>query len=137
MNGTLLDTSVLVDVIGGDPAWEGWSTDAIIVAMARGPVYVNQIIMAEVAGGFARVEDFEESFSDPAIERASLPWEAAFLASRAFREYRRRGGGRTSPMPDFYIGAHAALADLAVLTRVPVRFRSYFPTITVISPGEA
>lgn len=135
--GTLIDTCILVDLFEENPEWVDWSTDALIVAMARGPLYVNQIVLAELAGGFDRVEDFHDALADPDIERANLPWEAAFLVSRAFREYRRRGGTRTSPMPDFYIGAHAALANLAILTRDPKRFTAYFPTVTVISPGEA
>lgn len=134
MRGTLVDSNVLIDVLHHDEVWEAWSTDALIMAMSRGPVYVNQMIMAEIAYGFDTVEDFESAFADPDIERANLPGEAAFLVSRAFREYRSRGGNKVAPMPDFYIGAHAALADLAILTRDPARFRSYYPTVTVISP---
>ena len=100
----------------------------------RGPLVVNPVIYAEVSAGFERIEDVEAALPEDYYVRQPLPWEAAFLAGRSFVRYRRRGGQRRSPLPDFYIGAHATIRGLTLLTRDARRYRSYFPKLPIISP---
>ncbi len=101
-----------------------------------GMLVINPIIYAEVSIGFERIEELEEVFPADSFRRDPLPWEAAFLAGKCFLEYRRRGGARRSPLPDFYIGAHAAVAGLPLLTRDARRYRTYFPHLTLFAPAE-
>jgi hypothetical protein len=131
--GTLVDSSVLLDLFTDDPRWATWSQQALAEAADRGPVIINPMIYAEVSVRFSRLEDLEEALGGDVV-RAQLPWEAAFLAGKAFQSYRRRGGPRTSLLPDFYIGAHAAVSALALLTRDGRRFSTYFPSIKLIRP---
>jgi predicted nucleic acid-binding protein len=132
--GTLIDSSVLLDVSTQDPVWFDWSASALAAAVRAGPVMVNPIIYAEVSVGFDRIEDLEDALPAEIFRREPLPFAAGFLAGKAYRDYRRRGGARTSPLPDFFIGAHAAIGALDLLTRDAGRYRSYFPTVRVISP---
>jgi predicted nucleic acid-binding protein len=132
--GILVDSSVLLDVSTLDPVWFDWSADALAEAVRRGPVLVNPIIYAEVSVGFDRIEDLEERLPAEIFARQPLPFAAGFLAGKAYRTYRRRGGARTSPLPDFFIGAHAAVEQLSLLTRDAARYRTYFPTVQVIAP---
>jgi predicted nucleic acid-binding protein len=134
MSGTLIDSSVLLDVATQDPVWFDWSTSALADAVRGGPVLVNPIIYAEVSVGYDRIEDLDDALPADIFRREPLPFVAGFLAGKAYRDYRRRGGTRTSPLPDFFIGAHAAVSELRLLTRDAGRYRTYFPTITVISP---
>lgn len=134
MAGTLIDSSVLLDVSTQDPVWFDWSASALAAAVRAGPVMVNPIIYAEVSVGFDRIEDLEDALPAEIFRREPLPFAAGFLAGKAYRDYRRRGGARTSPLPDFFIGAHAAIGALDLLTRDAGRYRSYFPTVRVISP---
>lgn len=134
MTATLLDSNVLIDVIGEDPVWADWSNEALTVALEHGAAFVNQIVYAEISVGFANVEDCDWALDVRGIERMPMPWPAAFLAGRTFIEYRRRGGAKRSPLPDFLIGAHAAVEGLSLLTRDPRRYRSYFPSLTLIAP---
>jgi predicted nucleic acid-binding protein len=131
---TLVDSNVLIDVFADDSSWAGWSERALVGAGDGGPVFVNQVIYAEISVGFPTVEECEWAVEARGIERISLPWSAAFLAGRAFSDYRRRGGAKRSPLPDFFIGAHAAVEGLRLLTRDPSRYRTYFPTVELISP---
>ncbi len=101
-----------------------------------GTLVINPIVYAEVSVSFARIEDLDDVLSDEAYVRAPLPWEAAFLAGKCFLEYRRRGGARRSPLSDFYIGAHAAVAGLPLLTRDARRYRTYFPSLHLLAPQE-
>jgi len=101
-----------------------------------GMLFINPIIYAEVSVGFKRIEELEEVLPAHSFRREPLPWEAAFLAGKSFLAYRRQGGERRSPLPDFYIGAHAAVAGLALLTRDPRRYRTYFPHVILLSPDE-
>jgi predicted nucleic acid-binding protein len=133
VSGTLLDTSVLSDVLDPSSAWNQWSSDALLLALARGPLIINPIVFAEISIPYESPDELA-AMIDPDIERRALPWAAAFLAGKAFQRYRRRGGTRTSPLPDFYIGAHAAVEQLDVLTRDPRRVTSYFHTVNVIAP---
>lgn len=134
MRATLVDTSVLVDYLDEEGEWFSWSADMLTDAAENGAVVVNPIIYAEIAVAFDRLEDVEIALPAEFFIRASIPWEAAFLAGQAFKRYRRQGGKRTSPLPDFFIGAHAAVAGMSLLTRNERHFRAYFPKLTIIAP---
>jgi predicted nucleic acid-binding protein len=131
---TLVDSNILLDVLTDSERWSEPSTEALDRAARSSVLVINQIIFAEVAAGFNRVEEVEEALPEAWFSRANLPWNAAFLAGKAFLEYRRRGGSRRSPMPDFYVGAHAAIEGMRLLTRDPRRYRSYFPTVEIVAP---
>jgi len=130
----LVDSSVILDVVIDDAECFGWSSQALARATEQGVLVINPIIYAEVSTTFAGVEEVEAAVPATAFRREDLPWEAAFFAAKAFLAYRRRGGERRSPLPDFYIGAHAAVAGYRLLTRDARRFRSYFPTVELIAP---
>jgi predicted nucleic acid-binding protein len=134
MGTVLVDSNVLLDVATNDPVWAEWSAQALEAAADQAPLAINALIYAEVSIGFARIEDVEEALPVRLYRREPLPYEAAFLAGKAFLQYRRRGGARTAPLPDFYIGAHAAVAGFQLLTRDPTRYRTYFPTVELIAP---
>ena len=134
-HGTLVDSNVLLDVLTEDPTWLVWSTEALAVAADTGPLFINPIIYAEVSVRFAMVEELEDALPPQEYRRLPLPWEAAFLAGKAFVQYRRHGGARTSTLPDFFIGAHAAVQDLGLLTRDATRYRTYFPTLRLTAPN--
>ncbi|HVZ72050.1 MAG TPA: type II toxin-antitoxin system VapC family toxin [Polyangia bacterium] len=137
MKTTLVDSNVLLDVATGDPTWSSWSSEALEAAANESPLAINALIFAEVSVGYARVEELDRVIPSELFRREPLPYEAAFLAGKAFVRYRRRGGARTSPLADFYIGAHAAVADFRLLTRDPRRYRTYFPTVELIAPPSA
>lgn len=130
----LVDTNVLLDILTRDPTWFDWSARALERAADSGRLAINPIIYAEVSMRFERIEDLEEALPAAWVERLDLPWEAAFLAGKCFLRYKKSGGIRTAPLPDFYIGAHAAVSGLALLTRDARRYRTYFPKLTVIAP---
>jgi hypothetical protein len=130
----LVDSSVLLDVATNDPVWGAWSSEALARCAQEAVLVVNPLIYAEVSIGFARIEDLEAALPPDVFRRASLPYEAAFLAGKSFLSYRKRGGKRRSPLPDFYIGAHAAVAGFRLLTRDPRRYRTYFPTVQLVAP---
>ncbi len=134
MSGILVDSNVLLDVLEDDPTWGGWSSARLAEAAERLPLIINPVIYAEVSIGFARIEELEEILSMTLFVRQQIPWEAAFLAGKCFVRYRRQGGTRNSPLPDFFIGAHAAVAGLELLTRDVARYRTYFPTVQLIAP---
>jgi len=134
MSGTLVDGNVILDIVTDDAEWGNWSAARLADAAEAGMLAINPIIYAEVSVGFDRIEDVEDVLPQTYYRRLPLPYEAAFLAGQCFIEYRRRGGARRSPMPDFYIGAHAALAGLTLLTRDATRYRAYFPTLRLIAP---
>ena len=130
----LVDSNVIIDVLTRDPSWQAWSEAALSDAADRDEVAINPIIYAEIASGFATMSDLDRHLGAGAFRRLALPYEAGFVAGRAFVEYRRRGGVRTSPLPDFYIGAHAAVSGLSLLTRDARRYAGYFPKVPLISP---
>lgn len=134
MAGTLVDSNVILDVLTDDSEWIDWSAAMLEMAADSGHLYINPIIYAEVSAGFSRIEDLDDALPAEYYRRVPLPWEAGFLAGHAYLKYRRGRGARRSPMPDFYIGAHAAVAGLTLLTRDPKRYRTYFPTVTLLSP---
>jgi predicted nucleic acid-binding protein len=133
---TLVDSNVLIDVLSGDPLWAEWSAQAMRAAGGDGPLVINEVIYAEVSTRYSRVEVLDRELSVDDLQREHTPWAAAFLAGKVFVEYRRRGGERRSPLPDFFIGAHAAVANLRLLTRDPSRYRTYFPRLDLIAPEQ-
>jgi predicted nucleic acid-binding protein len=130
---TLVDSSVLLDIVAPSE-WRPWSEQQLAAAADAGDVAINQVIYAEIAVGFANRERLERALQGAGLVRTGLPWAAAWLVAQAFREYRKRGGSRATPLPDFFIGAHAAAAGLTLLTRDPQRVSTYFPEVTLIAP---
>lgn len=116
-----------------DPRWSDWSSARLAEAADAGLLAINPIIYAELAAGFRRMEDLDALLKDE-FERLPLPWEAGFLAGQCFHRYRRQGGPRRGPLPDFYIGAHAMVSGLALLTRDAGRYKAYFPRLEVVAP---
>jgi len=131
----LVDSNVILDLFSQDPRWWSWSSAALEEAAGNDRLVINPIVYAEISFRFEAIEDLEDALP-PIIEREDVPYEAAFLAAKAFVAYRRRAGtaGRTSLLPDFYIGAHAAIRGYRLLTRDVARYRTYFPKITLIAP---
>ena len=131
---TLVDSNVILDVVTDDPEWGDWSASMLSAAAREGRLVINPLIYAEVSCGYSRIEALDDALPAAYFAREPLPWAAAFLAARAFVGYRRRGGSRRAPLPDFYIGAHAALAGYTLLTRDARRYRTYFPRLRLIAP---
>ena len=131
---TLVDTNVLFDYLSEDEEWFDWSGAMLDQAANAGTVAINQIVYAEVSVRYPTIEALDDELSSEFFVRLPLPWEAAFLAGKAFATYKRRGGAKRSPLPDFCIGAHAAVAGMTLLTRDPSRYRRYFPKLRLISP---
>ncbi len=134
MNAVLVDSNVLLDVATNDPIWSLWSAEALEHAANQAPLIINPLIYAEVSVAFRRIEELDTALPAELYRREPLPWEAAFLAGKAFLQYRKRGGARSLPLPDFYIGAHAAIREYRLLTRDASRYRSYFPTVELVTP---
>jgi predicted nucleic acid-binding protein len=134
LTATLVDTNVLFDFLTEDEDWFDWSAAMLERAGDAGSVVINQIIYAEMSVRYATIEQLDEDLSPDYFVRASIPWEAAFLAGKAFGAYKRRGGAKRSPLPDFFIGAHAAVTGMTLLTRDPRRYRRYFPKLRLVSP---
>jgi predicted nucleic acid-binding protein len=132
-----VDSNVLLDVLTEDERWFPWSSDSLARCANAWVLAINPIIYAEVSIRFARIEELDDALSEQDFERLPVPYAAAFLAGKAFLRYRRRGGVRHAPLPDFFIGAHAAVSGLRLLTRDPSRYRSYFPRLPLIAPGQA
>ena len=134
MTAVLVDSNVLLDVLTEDPYWWEWSARAVADSADRGVLAINPIIYAEVSVGFARIEEVDGAVPATVFQRLPLPWQAAFLAAKCLLAYRTRGGVRSSPLPDFYIGAHAAVSRMTLLTRDATRYRTYFPKLRLIAP---
>ena len=131
---TLFDTNVLLDIATADAVWLTWSEKEFCTATAQGPILINPIIYAELAPAFTSAADLDQ-WLDPAIfQRLPLPYAAGWLAAQAFLKYRRSGGVKTSPLPDFYIGAHAEIEGHTLVTRDAARYRTYFPNVALIAP---
>lgn len=130
----LVDSNVLLDIIKRDSNWFAWSTSALANALLQNTVLVNPLIYAELSIMYQTSAQLDQVLHVLGIGRAELPWEAAYLAGQAFVQYRRRGGGKSSPLPDFYIGAHAQTAGFKLLTRDVNRYRTYFPNVHLITP---
>ncbi|HEY6321285.1 MAG TPA: type II toxin-antitoxin system VapC family toxin [Thermoanaerobaculia bacterium] len=131
---TLVDTCILLDVVQPDPSWLDWSLDQLELAANRGPLLINPVIYAELAAGYSSIESAEVALAGFGTRLEELPREALFLAGKAYRQYRERRGTRSGVLADFFIGAHAAVRDIPVLTRDTSRIRTYFPTVVLISP---
>lgn len=134
MSSTLIDSNVWIDLFDEESEWRMWSDAMVTDALRRGSLIINPLIYAEVSAGYDSYEEVAALFSESYVTKEPLPWEAAFLAGRAFWLYRQRGGTRTSPLPDFYIGAHAAVAGHTLLTRDARRYRHYFPKLRIVAP---
>jgi predicted nucleic acid-binding protein len=132
----LVDSNVLLDIFTKDPQWSDWSASILSQIADRSRIIINPIIYAEISVGFSRIEDLESALPKTLIEREPLPYEASFLAGKVFLSYRRKGGNKTSPLPDFFIGAHAAVSGYRLLTRDTKRYRTYFPKVELISPDR-
>jgi len=130
----LVDSNVLLDVLTEDSRWSSWSMKALAEQGDRDVLAINPIIYAEVSIGFVRIEEIDAALPPPIFHRVALPWEAAFLAGKCFLAYRKRGGVRVSPLPDFYVGAHASVSGMKLLTRDATRYRTYFPKLKLIAP---
>jgi predicted nucleic acid-binding protein len=131
---TLVDSNVLFDVLTDDAAWAGWSSEALLQAFDEGPVVINPVVYAEISAGFDRIEELDAALPEAAFVREPLPYPAGFVAGKAFLTYRRNGGAKPAPLPDFYIGAHAAVSGYRLLTRDARRYRTYFPRLELLAP---
>ncbi|MDD5028127.1 MAG: type II toxin-antitoxin system VapC family toxin [Rhodoferax sp.] len=131
---TLVDSCVLIDVLADDPRWADWSLEQLERCAQQGPLVINPIILAEVSPRFERAADLEAALAGLPLLREPLPWDAAFLAGQAFKVYRQLPGRKTSPMPDFYIGAHALVNGWQLLTRDRARYGSYFARLMLVAP---
>jgi predicted nucleic acid-binding protein len=134
MTAIMVDSNVLLDLMTEDARWLSWSAEAIEKAADRFRLVINPIIYAEVSIRYSRIEDLEAALPKAMLDREAIPYEAAFLAGKCFLVYRQRGGAKRSPLPDFFIGAHAAVAGYRLLTRDAARYRSYFPRLPLIAP---
>src|SRR5438105_14270571 len=135
MAAILIDSNVLLDLMTEDGRWFSWSAEALQQAADRYRRVVNPVIYAEVSIRYSRIEDLDAALPRATFDREAIPYEAAFLAGKSFLAYRKRGGTRRSPLPDFFIGAHAAVAGYRLLTRDARRYRTYFPRLTLIAPN--
>lgn len=134
MTPVLVDSNVILDVVTENPEWSAWSATTLAACVENAELIVNPLIYAEVSIGFERIEELEATLPAEFFRREALPWEAAFLAGKCYLQYRRRKGVRRSPLPDFYIGAHAAIRGYRLLTRDAARFETYFPSVELIAP---
>jgi predicted nucleic acid-binding protein len=130
----LVDTNVLLDVVLDDRRWSAWSLKALEAAQARDTLAVNAVIYSELSIAFARIEELEQVLTEAGLAVEPVPREALFLAVKAFMTYRKRQGVKTNVLPDFFIGAHAAVTDSPILTRDVGRYQAYFPTVTLVTP---
>lgn len=133
---TLVDTNILLDVVTDDPDWADWSIEQLETAALRGPLLINDIVYAELAVRYERIERLETFLSEAGLDMVAMPRSALFLAGKVFQKYRKAGGSRSGVLPDFFIGAHAAVDRLDLLTRDTARYRTYFPTVTLIAPDR-
>lgn len=133
----MIDSNVILDIATKDPIWFDWSATILSELAETNNIVINTIIYAEVSIGFERIEDVESLFLRNYFSREAIPWEASFLAGKCFIDYRRRGGNKSSPLPDFFIGAHAAVKGYKLLTRDIARYQTYFPKLELITPSLA
>jgi predicted nucleic acid-binding protein len=131
---TLVDTNILLDLVTNDPVWADWSIGQLDAAALKGPLAINDVVYAELSIRFQAIEALDGMLDEAGIEMAPMPRAALFLAGKVFQRYRSAKGPRTGVLPDFFVGAHAAVAGLALLTRDTARYRTYFPTIALIAP---
>ena len=134
MNGILIDSNIILDVFLNDPKWGDWSEAKLEEYSAQTTLYINSIIYSEISIGFKHIENLETAIDKSGFKALDIPNEALFLAGKAFLKYKRKGGIKTSPLPDFFIGAHAAVLNLVLLTRDVSKYQTYFPKVKLISP---
>lgn len=134
MNATLVDSNILLDLVTDDPKWADRSIRQLDAAAIRGALVINDVIYAEISVRFTTIEALDAVLTEAGITMAAIPRPALFLAGKAFRRYRAAGGARTGVLPDFFIGAHAVVTGLTLLSRDVRRYRAYFPTIGLIAP---
>jgi predicted nucleic acid-binding protein len=135
MTAILVDSNVLLDLMTEDAQWFSWSAAAVERAADSFRLVINAVIYAEVSVRYSRIEDLDAALPKELFDREALPYEAAFLAGKSFLAYRQRGGTKRSALPDFLIGAHAAIAGYRLLTRDAARYRTYFPRLPLIAPN--
>jgi predicted nucleic acid-binding protein len=134
MKDLLVDSNVILDIFLDDPKWADWSVAALANASCDSKLYINQIVYTEVSIGFEKIEDLESALHAGGFQMLEIPKEALFLAGKAYFSYRRSRGTKISPLPDFYIGAQAAVLGMDLITRDKGRYRTYFPTVKIMSP---
>jgi len=134
MSAVIVDSNVLLDIFTEDSRWLSWSSDALERIANESRIVINPVIYGEVSIRFERIEELNEALPPAIFEREEIPYEAAFLAGQAYLAYRRQAGTKSSLLPDFYVGAHAAIRSYRILTRDVARYRTYFPKLTLISP---
>jgi len=131
---TLVDTNVLIDIISADRNWLDWSLTQVDIALASGPLLINDVVYAELASRYGDIDDLDRDLAKMSANREPIPKEALFAAGHAHARYRRAGGTRIGVLPDFFIGAHAAVLGVPLVTRDAARYRTYFPTLDLRSP---
>jgi predicted nucleic acid-binding protein len=134
MNGILVDSNIILDVFLDDPNWAEWSESKLVKFSSVTKLFINPVVYSEVSIGFHKIEELEFALNQTGFRMLEIPKEALFLAGKAFLTYRKNKGTKRSPLPDFYIGAQAAILKMDILTRDPSRYRTYFPTVELISP---
>ena len=136
MRGILVDSNIILDVFLDDPNWAEWSESKLEKFSAITKLYINPIVYSEISIGFKRIEELESVLNRAGFQMLDIPKEALFLAGKVFLKYRKNRGTKRSPLPDFYIGAHAAILEMELITRDESRYRTYFPTVKLISPRK-
>ncbi len=131
----LIDSNVILDIFTRDPKWFDWSSKTLAYYAERELLYINPIIYSEISISFKRIEELDQALPNDYILRENLPYDAAFLAGKCFLKYRKSGGVKHAPLPDFYIGAHAAIRGWDIITRDNGRYKTYFPKLKVITPS--
>ena len=134
MKGLLVDSNIILDIFLDDPIWAEWSEAALSEYSTHSPLFINPIIYTEISIGFNKIEELESALVKSGVQILEIPKEALFLAGKVFLKYRRQQGIKNSPLPDFFIGAHAAVLDLELITRDTRRYKTYFPKVRIIAP---
>ena len=136
MRGVLVDSNIILDVFVDDPEWADWSEAKLAEFSSKTNLYINPVVYSEVSIGFKRIEELESALNRGGFQMLEIPKEALFLAGKAYLKFRKSRGSERSPLPDFYIGAQAAILSMDLITRDEKRYRTYFPTVKLISPKE-
>ena len=136
MKGLLVDSNVILDIFLDDPNWADWSESALTNYSVYTTLYINSIVYTEVSVGFGKIEELESALHRGGFQMLDIPKEALFLAGKAYLKYRESRGTKRSPLPDFYIGAQAAVLDLDLITRDVSRYQTYFPSVRLICPEQ-
>jgi hypothetical protein len=134
---TLVDSNILIDVLSRDPAWYEWSASRLAECGERGPIVIIDVIFAEICAGFERLEEVEQALAALGVQNVAMTRESLFCAAAAFRDYRRRRGSKSNVLPDFFVGAHAEIEGVPLLTRDQRRYQTYFPSARLIAPEDS